>query len=516
MPIFKSRERAFARALSESVFLNPFRREELSARLAAAKDRVKAIGGIQESNETPIPGRPDVEPLFAAANNVLGKIGERRYEPPVWDEEFFLLQDMILFVMYYSFRQDFQKTIEASEDAASGKSPAVDYFKSYETLWNQLWQIEGLNRSPDYSCAHTFACLFQIRRAYFHIDEFIWGESESSHSLRADIWDSIFTHDFRRYGLLLFDRMEKIPTLIAGPSGTGKELAARAIGLSRYIPFNARRGRFEQRLDGAFHPVNIAALSPTVIESELFGHSKGSFTGATRDKKGWLETCPPGHSVFLDEIGELPPELQVKLLRVVQNREFTRVGDNTIRKFTGKLIVATNRDLSEEIKTGRFRADLYYRLCADLIHTPALTEVITGSRDRLRKLIQRIVAGITADRDADAARITADAVEVIETSLPADYSWPGNFRELEQCVWNAVIRKSYRPLQTRTLPQLSQLEQAILSGEATAEEILNLYCRRVYAKTGSYAATARIVGLDQRTVKRRVHEAGSMYDRQDA
>src|SRR5262249_54292501 len=153
-----------------------------------------------------------------------------------------------------------------------------------------------------------------------------------------------------------------ITTLITGPSGTGKDLVAEAIGLSRYIPFDPKRQCFEEDFGGAFHPVNLAALPSELIESELFGHCKGSFTGAVQDRAGWLEICKGTHSVFLDEIGDLAPALQVKLLRVLQNRTFQRVGETTIRRFEGKVIAATNRDLGLEVQAGRFRRDLYYRL----------------------------------------------------------------------------------------------------------------------------------------------------------
>ena len=124
-------------------------------------------------------------------------------------------------------------------------------------------------------------------------------------------------------------------------------------------------------------------------------------------------------------------------------------------------------------------------------------------------MIHRIVVAITDGRQADADQIASDVVEVVVSSLPKDYAWPGNFRELEQCVWNVVIRKSYKPLRSVEGPVRSRLQDAVHSGRATAEEILNLYCERVYRQTGSYTATGRIVGLDQRTVKRRVTAAAS-------
>ena len=135
-------------------------------------------------------------------------------------------------------------------------------------------------------------------------------------ALRASIWQSVLTCDMRRYRRTMWKRMADFPTLVTGPSGSGKELVARAIGGARYIPFDPIRLTFDSDQQSAFLAINVAALSPTLIESELFGHRRGSFTGAIADRKGWLETCPALGSVFLDELGEMDLSLQVKLLRV--------------------------------------------------------------------------------------------------------------------------------------------------------------------------------------------------------
>src|SRR5262249_24983322 len=157
----------------------------------------------------------------------------------------------------------------------------------------------------------------------------------------------------------LQERMRDIPTLITGPSGTGKERVAEAIGRSLYIPFDGKKEEFKIAFPNAkkkvdafdflkgFLPVNLAALPPTLIESELFGTVKGAFNDAI-DRVGRLEECPEHGAVFLDEIGELSPEIQVKLLRVLQTRRFQRVGENEDKLFLGKIIAATNRDLLAE------------------------------------------------------------------------------------------------------------------------------------------------------------------------
>ncbi len=260
--------------------------------------------------------------------------------------------------------------------------------------------------------------------------------------LRAAVWESIFTHDMQRYQRVLFDRMGDFTTLIVGESGTGKELVAQAIALSRFIPFDPKRGAFSEDFTALFIGLNLSALSPTLIESELFGHRRGAFTGALEDRAGWLETCKPLGTVFLDEIGELDGAIQVKLLRVLQSRTFQRLGDNQPRHFSGKIMAATNRDLAREMSAGAFRKDFYYRLCSDIIQTPSLREQLNECPQDLGQMILFIVKRI-AGEEADA--LCEEIAKWIPKNLGQTYPWPGNFRELEQCVRNWVIRRDYRP-----------------------------------------------------------------------
>jgi DNA-binding NtrC family response regulator len=327
--------------------------------------------------------------------------------------------------------------------------------------------------------------------------------------LRAAIWQSIFTHDMRRYRRTLYARMGEFATLITGPSGTGKELAARAIAESRYAPFDERRLAFADDGAESFFPINISALSPTLVESELFGHRRGSFTGAVADRRGWLETCPEYGSVFLDELGDLDPAIQVKLLRVIETRTFYPVGDTAGRQFRGKLITATNRDLAALMQQGRFREDLYYRLCSDQVTTPALAEQIADSSGVLRELVRymaRRVAGPEGDGFA------AEVMRWIEENLGQTYRWPGNYRELEQCVKNVLIRRNYQPPRVEG----DEFLDAVRRGELTADELLAGYCARVYARAGSYEEAARRLGMDRRTVKAKVSGAPAPRQRPSA
>ena len=219
--------------------------------------------------------------------------------------------------------------------------------------------------------------------------------------------------------------------LLLGESGTGKEMVAHAIHRS-----SARAGR-------AFVAINCAALTETLLESELFGHEKGAFTGATAQKKGKLEIAEGG-TVFLDEIGELAPQLQAKLLRVLQEREFERVGGTRTLKLDLRLIAATNRDLAAEVRRGAFREDLYHRLNVVALQLPPLRERIEDIPALAAHFLER-----TAARCARRVRGISPEALVHLTAYP----WPGNVRELENAIERAVVLGQSETLLAEDLPE---------------------------------------------------------------
>jgi transcriptional regulator with AAA-type ATPase domain len=395
------------------------------------------------------------------------------------------------------------------QDPAVLQQPAntAKTWKAFHSDYRVLVNMPGLTDDSIQTADHLFAFLCQIHRAFYNIYTFILGDSLPSIELRGAVWDSIFTCDIRRYRVSLFDRMSGLPSLVTGPSGTGKELVARAIGLSQYIPFDQKQSKFADSGDELFYPLNLSAMSANLIESELFGHRKGAYTGAVVDRKGWLELCPPHGAIFLDEIGELDPALQVKLLRVVQQRTFSRLGETKERQFSGKLIGATNRDLSHEMKAGRFREDLYYRLCADRIQTPGLRVQLDHRPEDLYSLcrhIARKVAGTGAESLAE------QAYSWILKNLGADYPWRGNIRELEQCISSIMIRNQYLPPEhlsnAASATSNNWLDDAV-NASLTADQLLQRYCTWLYHKTGSYESAAKKLGIDRRTVKAKIDPA---------
>ena len=289
--------------------------------------------------------------------------------------------------------------------------------------------------------------------------------------------------------------MNEITTLVVGNTGTGKELVARAVGLSQYVPFNKNNRQFTDADSERFFPLNLSAFSPTLIESELFGHEKGSFTGAIAKRVGWLESAGRYGTVFLDEIGELDESIQVKLLRVLQQRQFQRIGDSKTLEFKGKFIGATNRNLAQEINKGTFREDFYYRLCSDIISTPTLIEQLVDRPSEFGFLVDFICRRIAP---GDHEEIRDSVIKWFESSDLENYQWPGNMRELEQCVRNIIIHNQYTPPSKTTQ---SNFSRAIDEVTMTSDELLSEYCAKAYRKYGSYEKAAEVLGLDRRTVR---------------
>ena len=491
MAVFSRQELHFLASVAKLGYGNPFLTERIQWEKAALGHEFVPGGAVWSASVSdPDAESPNVTALHLKLSAVMEGLPARlATASDAGAEEIAVYEESVHYLLYERYRPRFV--------AGQGK---WRFYREFLADWNRLCRIPGKRFESNLEPAHVFACFRQIQRAFHHIYDNIIGNSMPAARLRASVWQSIFTHDMRRYRRVMYRKMGDFPTLITGPSGTGKELIARAIAGARYVPFEPERMEFADAPGDSFLPINIAALSPTLIESELFGHRRGSFTGAIGDRKGWLEACPPSGSVFLDELGEMDLAIQVKLLRVMETRRFSAVGDTVLRDFQGKLIAATNRDLPAEIRAGRFREDLYYRLCADLIQTPSLADQIRDSPQVLRELVHYMTLRTVGD---EAERCFPEVLEWIDRNLPADYAWPGNYRELEQCVRNVIIRRSYQPL-TQASSGEDEFNARFRAGQFSADELLARYAARVYRLTGSYEEAARRMGLDRRTVKAKV------------
>ncbi|MCZ6515545.1 MAG: sigma-54 dependent transcriptional regulator [Acidobacteria bacterium] len=290
------------------------------------------------------------------------------------------------------------------------------------------------------------------------------------------------------YRMLLRVSARAHPVLLLGESGTGKELVAQAI--HNYGP--AR--------DKPFVPVDCSALSPTLIESELFGHVRGAFTGANLDRRGLLESARGG-TILLDEIAEFPVTLQAKLLRALQEREFKPVGSNVRRNLDARIIAATNRNLEDAVSRGTFRKDLYFRLNVVTLRIPPLRERKSDIQLLARHFLERPHL-----RYREEMTISYDAMAQLMT-----YDWPGNVRELQNCIERAVALGTGSTIQVQDLPSnvLNGCRSPLLeSGEIpTLKELEHrAILRALKATGGDKLAAARQLGIGKTTLYRKLKE----------
>jgi DNA-binding NtrC family response regulator len=499
MPLFKKRDLPDLEAFQAINTANPFLPERVDLERGILGSKYVEVGAVRTLRPDSEASNPNylsllkrAETLLEAARSKLSDSATRATET-----ELELYENLAIYTLYHRWALEFEELVKASNDPSQLRV-TVDWHEEFLEQ-AQAALRPGQRRLPlDLDPVHLLALCFQVARSFCLIYQNILGTSKASTELRATTWKSIFTHDIRRYQRALYRNMADISTLVTGPSGTGKELVARAVGLSTYVPFDKSSHSFPTAESERFLPLNLSALSPTLIESELFGHKRGAFTGALDARKGWFEQCPAHGVVFLDELAEIAPEIQVKLLRVLQTRCFQRIGDSKQRQFKGKLISATNRDLAACMANGEFREDLYYRICSDRIVTPSLAEQIAGSMDELEVLARFIAEKLVGDEAPDLAK---QVVDWIDANLGRNYDWPGNFRELEQCVRGVLIRKEYRPQASPRTGVREELKDAFVAGDETADRMLRKYCTLAYLKFGSYEGAAKSLDLDRRTVK---------------
>ena len=273
--------------------------------------------------------------------------------------------------------------------------------------------------------------------------------------------------------------------LLLGETGTGKEIFAQA------IHHNSSRG------NKSFVAVNCSSFSKELLESELFGHKAGAFTGAVKDKKGLFEEANGG-TIFLDEIGEMPAELQARLLRVLETGEFIKVGDTKTLKVNVRTIAATNRDLQKEIETGHFRSDLFYRLSVFQISLPSLQQ---RAKD-IPTLAKHFVAVFAAKTNKPVPVLQKEYLEALQ-----QYGWPGNIRELKNVIERSVILENGNELTTSTLPFNMQHAADAKSSSFELAVVEKQHIQKVLQHTnGNKTETARLLGIGLTTLYRKIEE----------
>lgn len=475
-------ERDFFRKIKEAAFANPFGPERESVDLEIS-------GMEQESSSEEIIAKLQEEVLIRI-DKYKGKSRDLKSEDRV------LFRYGVLFYTFHLFCDAYDLLI-TQQIKEGEKSIQVKFARDL------LHQLNDYGFSAKESLKYL-SFFFQLRRGFYFISGII-GKSPSVKALRQALWNNIFTSDVRLYEDHLWNRMEDFSTIILGETGTGKGMAAAAIGRSGHIPFHEKRECFSESFARTFISINLSQFSEHLIESELFGHTKGAFTGAVSNHLGVFSRCSPHGAILLDEIGEVSSTLQIKLLQVLQERVFSAVGSHSSEKFHGRVIAATNQPLNTLRKEGKFRDDFYYRLCSDTIELPSLKKRIDENPGELQEILAATLQRILGHESKSLAR---KLTKKIRTDMPPKYTWPGNIRELEQCVRQMLLNHSYSwGLSTQVQEQLTEFEYNFSHGKFTAGEMISLYCSHLYKLHGTYERVAQIVQLDRRTVKKHIDAA---------
>jgi two-component system NtrC family response regulator len=340
------------------------------------------------------------------------------------------------------------------------------------------------------SGAYDFLCkpveideLKLILRRCIHVVELEREYREMEQKLRADVFEEMLGASSQMQGVFAFVRKvatTDAPVLLLGGSGTGKEMAAMAIH------------RRSARKDGPFIAINCNAIPENLLESELFGHEKGAFTGAHMQRKGLMETAGGG-SLFLDEIGELPPPIQVKLLRFLQEQRFQRVGGRQEIQIDTRVIAATNVDLKEAVKKGKFREDLYFRLAVVVIKLPPLRE--RGEDAEI--LAQEFLHQFAVQCDKAGLKFAPDALRALRR-----HTWPGNVRELQNRVKRAVIMSEGKRVTAADLElaDTSELVPAATLKQARESVERELVEQALKKHSGRISAAATDLGISRPTL----------------
>lgn len=479
----------FFKRVYDSAFLNPFTAQRLSSD-ASALGKDGAASSFEYLGEL----LSMLDKRLSQAFPVSGSQLISHYSAP--DAK--LLEVALLFQLLHRHREGLDSYIRAQSLETDRILPA----DCAKPIFSSLRQ-HGIatDRAESY-----VSIIFQMRRAYYFISKGLMGDCPSMRNLRTTLWNAVFTCDTLMYFDFLRNRMEDFSTLLLGETGTGKGAAAQAMGLSGYIPYRSESGVFSENFAKAFLAINLSEFAENLIESELFGHKKGSFTGAVGDHAGIFSRCSRHGAIFLDEIGDISEQVQIKLLHVLQHRNFSPVGGHEILRFGGRVIAATNQDLAKRRKEGKFRNDFYYRLSSSRIELPTLRERIRENPSELGLLLLETVRRLTGEENREMA---SNIEEALRRDLPGDYPWPGNVRELEQAARSVILTGGYPGEDAGILPKNEDAGLSrCLRGEMTIDELLSWYCGRLYSKLGSYGAVASRVKADWRTVKQRIESKG--------
>ena len=398
----------------------------------------------------------------------------------------------------------------------------VPWFEAFVTRYRALFGYKGITL-PD--PGHLLALFYQWRRAWYYPATLLAGRSPCAQAARHAVFRAGILGETCHYAGSLYATLHTVPVLITGETGTGKEIAAKSVARSRYIPFNPRTKRFARKHTEDYHIQNLVAVPHELLASTLFGHTKGSYTGANDDAPGLFGLLTEGVVLCFDEIGELPSWAQAMLLRPLQSRDYLRVGEQVARSFDGRPIFSTNRDLEAMVREGKFRADLLERMNLARIHLPSLRQRYQESPDELVHCVRTFVQKVY-HTPAEVESWTARVVEALYKDWQT-FPWDRNLRALEnytkRFIFDADGKAAPEPAPpppverrhdtepppntraavTVAVPSSGMIGPEAKKGNVSAKRVLRSYLKHLLERNGgSVAKTARDAQMDPRAVRK--------------
>lgn len=477
----ETEQREFLTLVTHAAFANPFSDERTRLDL-----KIAGLSGKSGS------GNP-LDAVLERVHKFLATLKTEKGESTSYTaEDQQIIQYAHLFDVFHLLAGKFDELIQAQIKAGESSCTVSFAKEALDTL-----SARGF---PKPEALRYFAMFYQLRRAYYFINRLLIGQSPSMTQLRMALWNNVFTHDMELYEKHLWNHMEDFSTLLLGETGTGKGTAATAIGRSGFIPFDEKKNCFTESFMRSFVAINLSQFPESLIESELFGHKKGAFTGAIEAHEGIFSRCSPHGAIFLDEIGDVSIPVQIKLLHVLQDRTFSPVGSHEKKRFHGRVIAASNKSIADLRHRELFRHDFFYRLCSDVITIPPLRQRIHEDSTELDELLSVTVQRIT---NQTAPALISMIRKSMDKNPGKNYAWPGNVRELEQCIRRILLTRNYTG-DTKTVSKelKDDIINGIEAGSYNAQDLMADYARLLYNRSGTYEEVARKTGLDRRTVKK--------------
>ena len=438
-----------------------------------------------------------VEKMIATLKEWTDRIKNKKVNETLDHKNYAAFKSTILLACFYEFHHEFDQHFYLEKE----NRKHLPKFKSSEDISGFLRQFTDFK---DYEVSKYISIFYQMRRAFLLIQSRIIGDSIHSNSIRKQLWDCVFTQNPRIYENFLWENMNDFSILLLGPSGTGKSLAAKTIGESSFVPFDFKQKQFLFNYQESYYSVNLSEIPESLLESTLFGHKKGSFTGAVSDHLGVLRQVPNNGCLFIDEIGDANTSIQLKLLRVLQERTFSAVGETQLHRFSGRILAATNKDIPSSIAKGQMRLDFYYRLSSQKIKFPSLKERIQASENELLFLVKYIITNVLKIDDKN---LVDETFRILNCKELEQYEWQGNIRELEQAVRQTIVTGTFNKeniLHDRAHDPKSyhDILDQLVKNPISVEILTQSYIEKLHLKYKNLSKVGRMTGLDWRTIKK--------------